>query len=233
MNRIAGPRRWRPFGSIEDRSGVDEPGYEPPLPEPDEDFESEGDAVEYVINPLGVGLAALGGAIIALASFLPLDEPSGPFSRVQTNTLIQNGGWWLTAAGATIIAAAVSSYIAKRRTRGVFLLIGLAAVLVVYFATDKSIRTLYPIGTNGELNESANGTLVPLGIAVYVAGAGVLLAFVGAWMMRPTLQHVTASDAATKQCPDCAETVLAGARVCKHCGYRFDQVGLATGPSDA
>ncbi len=26
---------------------------------------------------------------------------------------------------------------------------------------------------------------------------------------------------ATKVCPDCAETVLADARVCKHCGYRF------------
>lgn len=27
--------------------------------------------------------------------------------------------------------------------------------------------------------------------------------------------------AATKKCPDCAETVLAAAKVCKHCGYRF------------
>lgn len=27
---------------------------------------------------------------------------------------------------------------------------------------------------------------------------------------------------ATKGCPDCAETVLAAARVCKHCRYRFD-----------
>jgi hypothetical protein len=27
----------------------------------------------------------------------------------------------------------------------------------------------------------------------------------------------------TKQCPDCAETVLAEAHVCKHCGYRFDE----------
>jgi hypothetical protein len=26
-----------------------------------------------------------------------------------------------------------------------------------------------------------------------------------------------------KQCPDCAETVLAAARVCKHCGYRFEE----------
>ncbi|WP_156675757.1 MULTISPECIES: zinc ribbon domain-containing protein [unclassified Mycobacterium] len=27
--------------------------------------------------------------------------------------------------------------------------------------------------------------------------------------------------APTKNCPDCAETVLAAARVCKHCGHRF------------
>lgn len=29
-------------------------------------------------------------------------------------------------------------------------------------------------------------------------------------------------DAETKTCPDCAETVLAPAKVCKHCGFRFD-----------
>ena len=27
----------------------------------------------------------------------------------------------------------------------------------------------------------------------------------------------------TRECPDCAETVLAAARVCKHCGYRFEE----------
>ena len=26
----------------------------------------------------------------------------------------------------------------------------------------------------------------------------------------------------TKQCPDCAEQVQQAARVCRHCGYRFD-----------
>jgi len=30
-----------------------------------------------------------------------------------------------------------------------------------------------------------------------------------------------AATKATKKCPDCAETVLADARVCKHCGCRF------------
>ena len=28
----------------------------------------------------------------------------------------------------------------------------------------------------------------------------------------------------TKECPDCAETIKAKAKVCKHCGYRFEGV---------
>lgn len=38
-------------------------------------------------------------------------------------------------------------------------------------------------------------------------------------------QATTSAPAApeTKTCPDCAETVLAAARVCRYCHYRFDQ----------
>jgi hypothetical protein len=35
---------------------------------------------------------------------------------------------------------------------------------------------------------------------------------------------------ATKACPECAETVLEAARICKHCRYRFD--GEAARPYD-
>jgi len=31
-----------------------------------------------------------------------------------------------------------------------------------------------------------------------------------------------------KRCPDCAEQVLAAARKCRYCGYRFDRAGAAT-----
>lgn len=33
--------------------------------------------------------------------------------------------------------------------------------------------------------------------------------------------QVSGSPTAIKTCPECAETVLIAARVCKHCGYRF------------
>jgi hypothetical protein len=33
---------------------------------------------------------------------------------------------------------------------------------------------------------------------------------------------VAPAGLATKACPECAETVLAAARICKHCRYRFD-----------
>jgi hypothetical protein len=36
------------------------------------------------------------------------------------------------------------------------------------------------------------------------------------------LQVVDGQGPTTKVCPDCAETVLHSARVCKHCHYRFD-----------
>jgi len=41
---------------------------------------------------------------------------------------------------------------------------------------------------------------------------------------RPVPQVADAGAAAqgpTRKCPDCAETILAAAKVCKHCGYRF------------
>jgi hypothetical protein len=38
----------------------------------------------------------------------------------------------------------------------------------------------------------------------------------------PPPPQAESTERATKTCPDCAETVLTAARVCKHCGYRFD-----------
>jgi hypothetical protein len=103
----------------------------------------------------------------------------------------------------------------------------IAAVLIALTANDDSIRTLYPIGLDGAPDTTKAGTVGTLGIAVYVAGAGVAAALIGSLMLRQSKQLHTpdAVDTRThqpsKKCPDCAETVLADAKVCKHCAYRF------------
>ena len=44
-------------------------------------------------NPLALGLVIVGAVAMALAAFLPLNEPTGPFRLVQNNTL--NPAWRL------------------------------------------------------------------------------------------------------------------------------------------
>ena len=112
---------------------------------------------------------------------------------------------------------------------GLVILCVLAGIGVVVWATDKDIRTLYPVGVGGTADTSQPGVVAPLGIAIYVAGAGVAVALVGSLMLRQSGQPGAAEavdkgasvGAQTKKCPDCAKTILADAKVCKHCGYRL------------
>ena len=60
-------------------------------------------------------------------------------------------------------------------------------------------------------------------------GRGVAVALIGSLMLSQTgkgrlpeaADGAASVEAQTKKCPDCAETILADAKVCKHCGYRF------------
>lgn len=49
------------------------------------------------------------------------------------------------------------------------------------------------------------------------------------WQPRTPLDRLFGRMARddVKRCPDCAETVLAAARVCRCCGYRFDSGGVS------
>lgn len=182
-------------------------------------------------NPLGLGLIIVGAVAMAISAFLPLVEPTGGFGRVEENTPIQHGGWILIVLA---LGIAASGY--RVKPGQVIVLCGIAAGLIVFNANNKGLRTLYPVGPDGNPITTQPGMVADFGIAFYVAGAGVFAAFVGSVILfRSAKQRVPAdaSDgtglAATKKCPDCAETVLSDARVCKHCGYRF----APSAPADA
>ena len=61
-------------------------------------------------------------------------------------------------------------------------------------------------------------------IGLYAAGAAGCLAMLGGWILagHNVASFEPNSTARTKACPDCAETILEAARVCKHCGHRFE-----------
>jgi hypothetical protein len=180
-------------------------------------------------NPLGLGLAIAGAAVMALSAFLPLDEPANAFRTVASNTLIQHGGWALIALAVGIAVSGFRAYQRGGNAQAIaVVLCVLAGLAVAGWATDDGLRTLYPIGADGGADTSKPGVVVPLGIAVYVTGLGVAAAFIGALMLpRAPIQgfdHLHPDAPALpimKKCPDCAETILNDAKVCKHCGYRF------------
>ena len=147
----------RLFSRIEDKRSVDEPDYVPPL-DPPELGPVEEPEEHYTVNPVGIGLAVLGGVL--LVCILPLDEPSSVFERIQENTLIQHEGSIAVTLGATIVLAAASS---NPKSIAVCILSVIAGGLIVYTGLDKSLRALLPIGSGGEAEATGKGIVVPLG----------------------------------------------------------------------
>lgn len=182
-------------------------------------------------NPLALGLVLVGAAALAISMFLPFVQPVSALRTVESNTLIQHGGWWLLVAALGIAASGYRVSRTGTKERWTPVVLCAIAAAIVLFDSNKDMRTLSPVGPDGTVDTSQPGVVASLGIAIYVAWAGVAAALIGSLMLvqnKIAKQHAPddplaapQADSATKKCPDCAETVLADARVCKHCGYRF------------
>jgi hypothetical protein len=154
-------------------------------------------------NPLGLGLIILGAIVMAIAAFLPFAEPIGPFAVVRSNTLIQHDGWPLIVMA---IAIAASGYRVSKRNAKEWMvptiLCLIAAVGTVFIANYKDLRTLYPVGPNGVPDTSQPGMVATLGIATYVAGAGVVAALIGSLILRQSTLSRAADDVETHDYSD-------------------------------
>ena len=179
-------------------------------------------------NPVALGLVLVGAGALAISVFLPLVQPLAALQMVEDNTLIQHGGWGFVAVALVIAVYGYRINRGRSRSRMMPVILCAIAAILLFTMADQSTRILYPIGPDGNVDTSQPGVITHFGIGVYVAGAAIVAAFIGSVMLaqgaKPIPDSLVAgqADSATKKCPDCAETILRDANVCKHCGYRFE-----------
>jgi hypothetical protein len=132
-------------------------------------------------NGLGLGLVLIGAVAMAIAMFLPFAQPIDGLPILGKNTVFELIGWHVLWQ---LFFIPYFGYLASQGKRFArWSLIGfcvLAAAGVVALATDNELRTMRVMGPGGASDSTGPGFVDGLGIAIYVAAAGVAVAIVGA-----------------------------------------------------
>jgi hypothetical protein len=174
-------------------------------------------------NPVGAGLVLLGAVLVLIGSFTPVH--SFGTLPIYKNSFVQDGDWWLLVVAVAMGVTAV--YFLMDATSGRLWRVVVPSVIAVgagiYGQTTK-FQTL-ELNSYGQQLFNTSSVKASAAIGVYLVLAGGILGLVGAGLLSGKWRPVGVPEygRATKKCPDCAETVLADANVCKHCGYRFDR----------
>jgi hypothetical protein len=133
------------------------------------------------LNPIGIGLALTGAALMIIGVFLPRVE-SRQFFGVVDNTLIQSGDGWIFIGLATLIAVSVYAAMRnQRRTYAVLILALLGIALAVFNGTGDHLEL-------SSLNPAAAAALdgtekASPGAGLYAAAAGSGLAALGGLLL--------------------------------------------------
>lgn len=168
----------------------------------------------------GMGLAVAAAILATVSVFLPALESSA-FATIAKNTLIQSGGGWLILGCAIGILGAVYRVHSRRMPTWAVFLLGLVILGTAIYEGTGDRTKLESLGSPF-LHESVVVSGSPA-VGLYAAGAAGLMAmFAGLVLAGHVFESYQGADRHTKVCPDCAESVLDAARICKHCGHQFD-----------
>jgi hypothetical protein len=133
-------------------------------------------------NVLGLWLILVGAAALAISMFLPLAQSAGGVPIVGNNTLFQEIGWRVFFLPLFLVSSGYHASQGKPGARWFLIsLCAIAAVGIALFGSDEGLRTLYPLGPG---DTTQPGVVTSLDIAIYVAAAGVVVAFIGALTFR-------------------------------------------------
>jgi hypothetical protein len=142
-------------------------------------------------NVLGLWLILVGAAALAISMFLPLAQSAGGVPIVGNNTLFQEIGWRVFFLPLFLVSSGYHASQGKPGARWFLIsLCAIAAVGIALFGSDEGLRILYPLGPGGA---------VSLDIAIYVAAAGVAVAFIGALTFRRSAGKEVANVGPTRQ----------------------------------
>jgi hypothetical protein len=193
----------------------------------DKPSKSADDSEPAELSPISAALAGFGALLMVISVFLPRVEAK-TFGRVAQNTLIESGyGWIFVALAVFAVGATWHAYQHQRRSFAPVVLGAIGIGYAIYEGVSKSSLRLCPVDSS-ILNSACEQATPSIGI--YAAGIGSLLVAIGGyqiwrakWSEAAERDSGTSSSAGqeTKICPDCAEMILAEARVCRYCGYRF------------
>lgn len=189
------------------------------IPDPTDDARPQPEAEEVEPNVMAL-FVAVGAAFLGIVSvFLPALE-SETFSTIKHNALIQSGtGFFIIGVCLAILGSAYRVY--QSRTKSWTVCVGGVALIAaaIYAGTGKRAELEGTLLLTGQAVTAKASPAIGI-YAVGAAGAIALFAGYAIATNRGTL--APAGGRSTKTCPDCAESVLSAARICKHCGHEFD-----------
>lgn len=177
----------------------------------------------FAINPFGLAFALVGAAVAVVGTFLPRADTTA-LGGIDKNTLLQNGAAFdIIIAAVALALLAYRSWSTGRKSWAIFIASAWLIGAAIYDGTGSRIAL-------GHTDQNGSFTRVDssAGVGIDAVALGGFLGLVGGFVMRksplaaPAPPMVAAAThEPTKRCPDCAETVLAAANVCRYCGHRF------------